>query len=81
MVVQELKGSEPNWDGLGMHEFTIVPRVADYLDLDGHFYEVVAVTLADRDDQEGAGDVIVRKLGDFQAYIHAIAKRYRTSIS
>jgi len=68
--------------GHGYREATVLPQVGDFYgfnDDNGHavYFEVVALTLADRDDPNGAADVHVRRVGGHQEHSEAIRSRCR----
>lgn len=55
-----------NWEGLGSHDFRVLPRVGERVDLDlsgiGYSYEVVAVHHP-LEPADTAGDVYAVRLG------------------
>ena len=55
-----------NWEGLGSHDFLVLPRVDERIDLDvsgvGYSYKVVAVHHP-LDPADAAGDIYAVRLG------------------
>ena len=75
----EVDASSGSVLGLGRHEMTVLPRLGDFVEVDDSgaavYFEVIAVTLADRDDPTAAADVHTRRVGEFEKHLHAIRSR------